>query len=195
MFFIRRPQLQDLEEFLNAEARCEHSYAAVGCTKADLPVRGFDRDCNRVLLGQGTDTYAVACQALREWRQFPAAWTAIEPAAAPLTAGTTVAMLCRVFGLWWRNSCRIVFTFDEAMPVRRFGFAYGTLPGHVERGEERFSIECDVAGNVWYEILAYSRPRFWGARLLYPIVRRLQRRFVRDSRAAMKAYVSEARTT
>jgi uncharacterized protein (UPF0548 family) len=26
-------------------------------------------------------------------------------------------------------------------PVRRFGFAYGTLPDHVESGEERFTVE------------------------------------------------------
>jgi uncharacterized protein (UPF0548 family) len=36
-----------------------------------------------------------------------------------------------------RAPCRIVYVIDE--PDRR-GFAYGTLPGHPERGEEAFII-------------------------------------------------------
>ena len=34
--------------------------------------------------------------------------------------------------------CRIVSVFKE---VDSFGFAYGTLPGHPERGEESFVLE------------------------------------------------------
>ena len=48
---------------------------------------------------------------------------------------------------------------DESGPVRRFGFAYGTLPGHAESGEERFLIEWDQdEDGVWFDILAFSRP-------------------------------------
>jgi hypothetical protein len=42
---------------------------------------------------------------------------------------------------------------------------------------------------VWYDILAFSRPRQLLARLGYPLVRRLQRRFGRDSAAAMRRAV------
>src|SRR5262245_46391050 len=45
-------------------------------------------------------------------------------------------------------------------PVNRHGFASGTLPAHAESGEERFIVEWDRAdGGVWYDILAFSRPR------------------------------------
>ena len=69
-------------------------------------------------------------------------------------------------------------------PVTKFGFAYGTLPEHAESGEERFLIEWDRAGDggVWYDILAFSRPRQFLARLGHPWVRRLQKRFGRDRR-------------
>jgi uncharacterized protein (UPF0548 family) len=40
-------------------------------------------------------------------------------------------------------------------------------------------------GSVWYDLLAFSTPRYWLVRLGYPLTRRLQRRFVRDSLAAM----------
>jgi uncharacterized protein (UPF0548 family) len=70
--------------------------------------------------------------------------------------------------------------------VRSFGFAYGTLPGHLESGEERFLIEWDWADNcVWYDILAFSRHRHILAWLGYPWVRYLQKRFRQESAAAM----------
>ena len=69
---------------------------------------------------------------------------------------------------------------------RRFGFGYGTLPGHAESGEERFSIEWDPADDsVHYDIFAFSRPNWWLARLGYPLVRRCQKTFARASAARM----------
>lgn len=95
-------------------------------------------------------------------------------------------MMGRAIGLWWLNACRIVYVVDESGPITRFGFAYGTLPRHVETGEERFLIEWDRAKNcVWYDILAFSRPNHFLTRLGYPLVRRLQKRFARDSATAM----------
>ena len=71
-------------------------------------------------------------------------------------------------------------------PIGKFGFAYGTLPGHVESGEERFLVEWDRGDDgVWYDILAFSRPNHILTRLGYPVVRRLQKRFGRDSAASM----------
>ena len=71
-------------------------------------------------------------------------------------------------------------------PARR-GFAYGTLPGHAESGEERFLVEWDRSDNaVWYDIVAFSRPKHPLARLGYPLTRRTQKRFARDSVAAMR---------
>jgi hypothetical protein len=97
-----------------------------------------------------------------------------------------VAVVARLFGLCWVNACRVVYVVDEGGPVQRFGFAYGTLPDHAASGEERFLVEWDrEGGGVWYDILAFSRPRHVLARLGYPWVRRVQRRFGRDSAAAM----------
>lgn len=70
----------------------------------------------------------------------------------------------------------------------RFGFAYGTLPRHVEQGEERFLVER-VGDEVFYDILAFSRPRHPSARLGYPLMRRWQKRFGHDSAAAMRRAV------
>lgn len=70
--------------------------------------------------------------------------------------------------------------------MKRFGFAYGTLPDHAGSGEERFVVEWDPEdGGVWYDILAFSRPQHVLARLGYPVVRLTQNRFGRESAAAM----------
>ena len=95
-------------------------------------------------------------------------------------------MIARLLGLWWLNACRIVYVVDERVPVRRFGFANGTLPAHSETGEERFLIEWDAAsGAVCYDILAFSRPHEFLARLGYPYTRRVQKRLAQESAAAM----------
>ncbi len=77
-------------------------------------------------------------------------------------------------------------------PIQRYGFAYGTLPDHAETGEERFLVEWDRAsGEVWYDILAFSRPHLLLTRLGYPYVRRVQKRFGRESAAAMLKAVGD----
>lgn len=120
---------------------------------------------------------------------FPAEWTVIVPSHAPLTVNHVVAVLARVCGLWWLNACRIVSITDETTPIRSFGFTYATLPGHVEIGEEEFLIEWDQEGQVWYQIRAVSRPRYWLARLAYPLTRYVQSRFRRDSQRSMQRAV------
>lgn len=179
------PAANRLSRVLYQQRGASFSYPQVGATATEFP-RGYNHDRLRIPLGYGDAVFEAACQALRNWRQFPAAWTSIYPAAAPLAAGTEVVLLIHVLGLWWTGGCRIVYTIDEAGPPRQFGFAYGTLPSHVECGEERFLIDMDAAGQVWYEIAAFSRPRHWLLRLGYPLVRRYQAKFRRDSALAMQ---------
>jgi uncharacterized protein (UPF0548 family) len=90
------------------------------------------------------------------------------------------------FGFWSLNFCRIVYVIEEDGPVRRFGFAYGTLTEHAERGEERFTVEWDRASDVVsYEIMSFSRPGNWKTRMGYPVATRLQDDFARSSVDAM----------
>jgi uncharacterized protein (UPF0548 family) len=122
---------------------------------------------------------------LGQWRMFQLGWVELCWPAALIEEGSAVAVLVRACGIWSLHACRIVYVIDETAPVRRYGFAYGTLPDHVESGEERFTIEWRADDSVWYDILAFSRPRHPMARLGYPVTRRLQKRFARDSMAAM----------
>ena len=102
--------------------------------------------------------------------------------------GKTVAVFFYLFGLWWLNSCRIVYTMNDE---NCFGFAYGTLPGHVEKGEECFWIEKGSNGDVYYHIRAFSKPRIWLTKIGYPIARWQQRRFVKESMQRMKKLANQ----
>ena len=183
MFKILRPSPSSIDRFL-VHAKAQHfSYAEVGATAARIP-DGYTVDRNRVRLGAGPATFQAAIEALAAWKMFDLEWARVYPTGAVIEAGTTVAVVVRHFGFWSLNACRIVNVFDEQ---RRFGFAYGTLAQHAEKGEERFWVEWNESDDsVYYDILAFSRPRQWQARLAWPLSRMLQRRFARDSMAAMK---------
>ena len=101
-----------------------------------------------------------------------------------------MGVLGRHFGLWSLDACRIVYVIEEkeASLPRRYGFAFGTLPDHVERGEERFSVEWHRAEeSVSYEVFAFARPAHPLVNLCPPFVRMIQRRFAAASLRAVAA--------
>ena len=188
MLLHRAPSEEVVRQFIASQWDLPFSYSQVGATQ-NQPPSGYKVDHNRIKLGAGKETYARAMAALKEWKQFELGWVTIVPRRQPVEVGTIVAVQAKVFGLWWLNAARIVYVINEEVEqVARFGFAYGTLPDHVERGEERFIIEWwrDEDDSVWYDIYAFSRPKHPLVKLSFPIARKLQRRFVRDSLAVMK---------
>jgi uncharacterized protein (UPF0548 family) len=185
MWSLRKPAAEFIRRFLTEQARLDFSYPAVGAT-ADQPPAGFVVDRTRIKLGDGEPVFQAAKATLQGWRQYDLGWMEAWPPETPIRAGEVVAIVARALGLWSLNACKIVYIVDESGPISRFGLACGTLPGHEAKGEERFLLEWDQAdNNVWYDILAFSRPNSLLARLGYPLVRRTQRRFGRESAAAM----------
>jgi len=185
MLSLRKPSADAMRRFLAAQRELPFTYAAVGAT-AETPPAGYVVDHTRIKLGEGEPVFRSAIAALRGWEQFNLGWVEAWPSDTPIQSGEVVAVMGRAVGIWWLNACRVVYTVDETGPLSKFGFAYGTLPGHVESGEERFLVEWDKSDNsVWYDILAFSHPNQFSARLGYPVVRRLQKRFGRDSVAAV----------
>ena len=181
---VQIPSSSWQDEFLTQQKEKNFSYGYVGGTKGKFP-QGFDHDQNKVLLGQGEACFAKAKQCIQRWYMFPSSWTLIFPKQSAIQKDTTVGMAFRLLGIWWVNSCRIVYTIEE---LHRFGFAYGTLPAHIERGEELFLVEMDEEGKVWYHIQAFSKPRHWLVRLGYWFARSQQRRFVQHSFEVMKSF-------
>ena len=183
MFRISEPTDRDVVEFVSSQSNLPFTYSEVGATNATPPA-GYNVDHNRIQLGAGEACYERAVEALKSWRQFDLGWVTIAPRGVAVEVGATVAVKARAFGTWSLNASRVVYVIDEE---KRFGFAYGTLPDHVERGEERFLIEWLPDNTVWYDILAFSRPQHPLVKLSSPLARLLQKKFVRESLTRMKS--------
>lgn len=189
MISLRRPTPDVVRLKAVDQSQRPFTYTGVSGT-ASTPPAGYVVDHTRVLLGKGAAVFEAARTALRRWEQFHFEWLEVAAPETPIQEGAIVPVLARLLGVWSLNFCRIVYVVDETGPMRRFGFAYGTLPDHAESGEERFLIEWDHSSDeVFYDILAFSKPQHPLARLGYPVVRRLQKKFGRDSVAAMRRAV------
>ena len=199
MFLVKQPSDENIRRFISSQKQQPFSYSEIGATREKLPAN-YTIDHNRIKLGTGQRTYERAVVALRSWKHFDLGWGRIVPPETPIQVGATVAMLARHFGFWSLNACRIVYVMadeieaeDSGMAVpgtaasmRKFAFAYGTLPDHAECGEERFTVEWHTEDDaVWYDLLAFSRPHSLAAKLGYPLARQLQKRFARESLTAM----------
>lgn len=183
--FLQKPNADILSEFLAEQAGLEFSYPEVGAT-ASIPPAGYVVDRTRIELGAGESVFEAAKSALRRWQQMRLGWVEVWSPETPLEAGQVIAIMGWAVGFWWLNACRIVYTVDEAGDTPKFGFANGTLPGHIEMGEERFLIEWDQeTDQVSYNILAFSKSNHILSRVGYPLVRRSQKHFGRDSVASM----------
>ena len=86
--------------------------------------------------------------------------------------------------------CRVVYGTDEPA---RFGFAYGTLPGHPEKGEEAFHVVRDGAGRVTAEIVAFSRPDDLFTRVAAPVARQIQKVATRKYLEGIRNHVAGAK--
>jgi uncharacterized protein (UPF0548 family) len=189
MICVSRPKWESILALLEVERALRFPYTEVGATRASAVPRGYTVDHNRVLLGRGPKVFAQAKRAIRAWKMFEMDWLELCWTDAVIEVGSTVGVLVGHYGFWSLNPCRVAYVLEERGRVEKFGFAYGTLPGHGEIGEERFSVEFDQRdSSVWYDLYAFSRPGVM-ARMGYPLARALQQRFARDSMVAMQRAV------
>ena len=185
MLSLRKPSKDTIDRWLEEQGHRDFNYPEV-CATREFPLPGgYNIDRNSIRLGYGEATYDRAVAAVRGLHMWDFHWVQLCWPTTPIAVGSILATLTRQWGCWYLNGCRIVYLIDEGAPARRFGFAYGTVDGHVEYGEERFLVEWREDNSVWYEILAFSCPAYWLMKLGYPLVRRLQKRFAADSLRAM----------
>ena len=168
MFCLTRPSDARIRRFLERQRGLPYSYPDVGASLGEPPA-GYVLDHHRVRLGEGPRAFERRRAALRGWAMFRVGWVEAWPPEAPIEEGTTVALLARGPGLWSLFACRIVRVIEEHGPVESFGFAYGTLPGHAARGEERFMVAVGPRrGLRLVRPARVSRPSCLAWRLGYP---------------------------
>lgn len=145
------------------------SYPEVGATAGSLPAGYHHLQVERPV-GSGPAAFDEAARRLLTWQMHRRAGLAVHTS-QDVAAGLGVVLSIRIGLLTIAAPVRIVELIDEP---RRRGFAYGTLPGHPETGEERFTVRRDDDDSVVAEIRAFSRPGRWFTRLAGPLGRRLQ---------------------
>jgi uncharacterized protein (UPF0548 family) len=144
------------------------TYVDVGATGCQLP-DGYHHVNESVRIGTGRARFDEAAQRVMRWGM-------LRGAGAHVTASTDVAQVDSVVvvGLGpMRAPCRVVYVIDED---NRRGFAYGTLPGHPESGEELLAVRYDPSDDAVYaEVAAFSRHATWWSKAAGPVTSTLQR--------------------
>jgi uncharacterized protein (UPF0548 family) len=148
------------------------TYPEVGGTRWLTLPSGYHHDRLSLQSGDGESTWASAKDAIRLWRAHASARIRLTPADARIQTGGTVLASRTLGPLTILAPCRIVYVTDEPS---QFGFAYGALPGHPERGEEAFHVVLGDDGTVTAEIVAFSRPADLPTKLAGPIGRKIQK--------------------
>jgi uncharacterized protein (UPF0548 family) len=144
------------------------TYSEVGATAGALP-QGYHHVHESAVIGHGRKRFDEAAQAVMRWGMLRGAGLRVEATTEVAAVGSEV--IVRLGPV--RAPCRVVYVVDE--PNHR-GFAYGTLPGHAETGEELFAVRYDPTSDaVTAEVIAFSRHGTWWSRLAGPFTALVQR--------------------
>jgi len=161
-----------LRETLSGLTAAPLTYAEVGATRAGpMPAGHYGHLCRDLRLGSGRELFDRAVAALFDWRMHEEAGLAVVHADGRAAPGVVVVLRAGWGPLSLTIPCRVVYTVEE---TDRRGFAYGTLPGHPESGEEAFMIVMTGTGDVRIQIRAFSRPLSPLARAGGPLTRLIQ---------------------
>ncbi len=139
----------------------DFNYLETGQTAGAFPTGYRTLDRSRVL---AATAYEDAVEDLMGWRIHERAGLQVR-ASGDVTPDAVVVLRLGLGRAGIQAPCRVVYTVDE--PQRR-GFAYGTLAGHPEAGEEAFIIQRSASGVVTFRIRAFSRPASALARIAGP---------------------------
>jgi uncharacterized protein (UPF0548 family) len=176
-----RPSQQQLQAIFDVASSKKPSYLELGATDRSVLPAGYHHQRLRERVGDRA-VFDMAVRGLREWGAHRGARMGIYPPLAHIALGATVILLIPFGPLQILAPCRIVRVVDE---VDRYGFAYGTLPGHPEQGEEAFVVERGEDG-TYFDLVAFSVPADRLVRLAGPLGRAMQRhasdRYVRALR-------------
>ncbi|MEY7981504.1 DUF1990 family protein [Streptomyces pilosus] len=152
----------------------DFTYDHVGATRdPGFCPPGFHPQRVRTRRGEGEAVVRQAAEALLTWERHRELGVGIEPGADRAAPGVDGTITLAGVG---RAPCRVGWTVEE---YRRAGWAYGTLTGHPESGEEAFVVDRTGDGTVWLTVSAFSRPARWYSRAGGPATRGLQHAYAR----------------
>lgn len=166
---MRRPRLTEHE--VAALRSDELTYPSPGATRTGTSPPGYRQFARERLLGHGLERFDRAAQTVMSWEMHRRAGLTVRASSDHVAEGAVAVVRIGTRHVGLDAPVRVVYVVDE--PGRR-GFAYGTLAGHPERGEEAFVIELRLDESVVCAITAFSQPATRLARLGGPVSRAAQ---------------------
>jgi uncharacterized protein (UPF0548 family) len=170
---LRRPDPAALEAVRVGQLHEDVTYDGVGQLRTGRIPDGYHRFSLSREFSDAPDALERAERSIRSWSAHRGAGVIVQPDVPALEPGVVMALAVRTFGIWITASCRVI---EVVKTEHSFGFVYGTLPHHVEQGEESFMAHRNDAGMVRFQVEAFSRPGSWLTRLAGPIGPILQKR-------------------
>lgn len=151
---------------------------------------GFSHDRLEAIVGHGEDDFAAAREGLTIFATHVAMGVRVFPSRAQVALGATLLVTfgSPLFAI--AAPCRISQVIDEP---RRAGFAYVTLQGHPEEGEESFIVDHDVLGDVRFTVEARSRPGSPVVRATRAVSHQMQLRVARGYVRSLERHVAARR--
>jgi uncharacterized protein (UPF0548 family) len=190
MRFVRPSDGPAMERLLEAVGTAQPTYTDLGSTLVGRRPEGFHHDSYELELGSGADVFARAVTGLKNWEAHRIAGVRVFSDTEEIQTGATVVVTIGTPLLALAAPCRIVSVIDGQ---NRWGFAYGTLPGHPEQGEEAFVVSIEADETVRFAITAFSRPGDLLVRLSGPVGRGFQMGGAHNYLQALKRFVQSKR--
>jgi uncharacterized protein (UPF0548 family) len=181
---LRRLSPTKVTALLAAAREAPLTYSEVGASRDERLPSGYHHVRRSERIGDAA-AFDRAVVGLRTWAVQEGAGLRVVPS-DPVEPNATIIAVTSIGLVHVAVACRIVTVFKEP---DLFGFAYGTLRGHPESGEESFVIERRD-GATFFTVSAFSKPVDPLARLAGPFGRVVQRSITRRYVSALRRYVA-----
>ncbi|MDJ0382789.1 DUF1990 domain-containing protein [Streptomyces sp. G-G2] len=163
------------------------NYPERGATRVRPLPAGYHHLGHRVRVGRGRAAFEAAGAALTTFGLHRATGMRVRAEHGAVRPGSRVEVGIGLGPLRISAPCEVIWTAYEPA---RVGFAYGTLDGHPECGEESFLVELAEDGAVWFAVIAFSRPGAWYTRLAGPLIPVLQLGYARMLGRTLRSLVA-----
>lgn len=147
------------------------TYPEVGESLSSATPAGYRHAEQCVRVGKGRETFELAADAVMTWQVHRGAGLTVLASSERVETGAVAVVRLTIGPVKIDGANRVVAVIDE--PDRR-GFAYGTLDGHPEKGEQAFFVEIDAEDSVTFTVRSFTRRASLLARIGGPLNARIQ---------------------
>lgn len=147
------------------------TYPEVGESLGAGTPTGYRHSEQCVRVGKGRETFELAADAVMRWQVHRGAGLDVLASSDRVEEGAVAVVRLTVGPIKIDGANRVVAVLDE--PDRR-GFAYGTLDGHPEQGEQAFVVEIDDDDTVTFTVRSFTKRASLLALLGGPLNARIQ---------------------